>query len=113
MREPNQPATDALTLPNVFNALSDPVRLQVLAELDERGEVQCGDLRLDVPKSTLSHHLKVMREAGLTETRIEGTNRFISLREADLGGRFPGLLDSILEHLRKRSKRRPVRAQGR
>ncbi len=42
--------------------------------------------------STCSYHLRLLREAGLTRTRAEGTQRFISLRRDDLEERFPGLL---------------------
>jgi DNA-binding transcriptional ArsR family regulator len=50
-----------------------------------------------MPKSTLSHHFKVLREAGVTHTRTEGTYNFISLRREDLDARFPGLLDAIIQ----------------
>ena len=47
-------------------------------------------------KSTLSHHLRVLREAGLTLTEPNGTQRVVSLRRDDLDERFPGLLDAVL-----------------
>jgi DNA-binding transcriptional ArsR family regulator len=49
-----------------------------------------------MPKSSVSYHFKVLREAGVTRTRVEGTQRFISLRRDDLEMRFPGLLDAVL-----------------
>ncbi len=53
---------------------------------------------LDVPvsKSTLSHHLKVLRDAGLTQTRAEGVQRFVSLRTGDIEALYPGLLGCVL-----------------
>jgi DNA-binding transcriptional ArsR family regulator len=51
-----------------------------------------------VSKSTLTHHLKVLREAGLTRTRSEGVQRLVSLRQDDIEGRFPGLLECVLAH---------------
>ena len=45
---------------------------------------------------TLSHHLKVLRHAGITDTRIDGKHRFITLRSTDLAARFPGLLEAVL-----------------
>jgi DNA-binding transcriptional ArsR family regulator len=53
-----------------------------------------------VAKSTLSHHFKVLREAGITYTRANGTHRLMSLRKDDLEDRFPGLLTSVLNATR-------------
>ncbi|MFK0022957.1 ArsR/SmtB family transcription factor [Streptomyces sp. NPDC090798] len=50
-------------------------------------------------KSTVSHHMRIMREAGLTSTRAVGRNRFVRLRRDDLDARFPGLLDALLKSL--------------
>ena len=47
-------------------------------------------------KSTFSHHLRIMREAGLVTKRIQGTKGYAQLRKQDVDRRFPGLLDSIL-----------------
>jgi DNA-binding transcriptional ArsR family regulator len=56
----------------------------------------CSRLGGSVSKSTLSHHLKVLREAGITHTRVVGTTRLVSLRDAELEERFPGVLGSVL-----------------
>ena len=50
----------------------------------------------EVPKSTGSHHFKVLREAGLIRMVPQGRRVLVSLRRADLEERFPGLLDAIL-----------------
>jgi DNA-binding transcriptional ArsR family regulator len=50
-----------------------------------------------VAKSTLSHHLRVLRDAGITRTRQEGTRCFVMLRRDDLDARFPQLLDAVLD----------------
>lgn len=50
---------------------------------------------MQIAKSTLSHHLRTLREAGVTRTQIEGTRRIMSIRTEDLELLFPGLLDSI------------------
>ncbi|MFC4117710.1 ArsR/SmtB family transcription factor [Nonomuraea zeae] len=60
------------------------------------GERGWGELRAPVAKSTLSHHLRVLRDAGLTRTRQEGTRCFVILRSADLQVRFPGLMEAVL-----------------
>jgi DNA-binding transcriptional ArsR family regulator len=49
---------------------------------------------LTVP--TLAHHLCVLREAGLTRTRIDGRRRYVSLRHEDLELRFPGVIGPII-----------------
>ena len=61
------------------------------------GEQACGTFDLSAAKSTLSHHLKTLREAGVTQTRLEGMQRFLSLRRHDLEARFPGLLDAVIQ----------------
>jgi DNA-binding transcriptional ArsR family regulator len=97
MRTAHQPKIDSVELSEVLHALSDPVRLDIVRSLATTGERCCGDLNVPVSKSTLSHHLKVLRHAGLTKTRADGTQRLVSLRQADVEARFPGLLDAILE----------------
>jgi DNA-binding transcriptional ArsR family regulator len=92
----HHPATDAIELTAVMHALSDPVRLAIVRELDAGGERVCGTFELGVSKATRSHHLRVLREAGLTRTRAEGTHRYVSLRADDLEERFPGLLEAVL-----------------
>jgi DNA-binding transcriptional ArsR family regulator len=91
------PTPDELRLVDVLQALSDPVRLEIvriLAGTDH--EVACGQMALPVGKATSSHHFRVLREAGVLRGRIEGTRRFYRLRTDELNGRFPGLLDSVL-----------------
>lgn len=92
------PATEDIDLPLVLHALSDPQRLRIVRTLaDEPTPRRCGSFDLDVTKSTLTHHFRVLREAGVIEQRVEGTARLNSLRREDLDQRFPGLLDAILE----------------
>ena len=62
---------------------------------------------LGISKATLSHHFRVLREAGVVRTRLDGRKRLLSLRYDDLEARFPGLLDAVLSA--KRSGR-PQRA---
>jgi DNA-binding transcriptional ArsR family regulator len=89
------PDSDELELPEVLEALADPVRLQIVAAVAP-GERACGSFPLPVSDSTRSHHLRILREAGVTQTRVLGTQRLVSLRHDDLQRRFPGLLDSVL-----------------
>jgi DNA-binding transcriptional ArsR family regulator len=81
----------------VLHALSDPVRLRIVAELARgEGECTCGSFELPVTKSTCTHHFKVLREAGVIAQRQQGTTRLNRLRRIDLETRFPGLLETIL-----------------
>jgi DNA-binding transcriptional ArsR family regulator len=91
------PAAEAIDLATVMRTLGDPLRLAIVRTLAERGETHCGELSeaFGIPASTGSYHLRLLREAGVTRTRAEGTQRFISLRSEDLERRFPGLLDVL------------------
>jgi DNA-binding transcriptional ArsR family regulator len=55
-----------------------------------------GEAGLELSKSTFSHHLRIMREAGLVTKRIQGARGYARLRKADVDRRFPGLLDSVI-----------------
>ena len=90
------PDREDIALSAVLHALSDPVRLEIVATLAEGGERACGTLALPVSDSTRSHHLRVLRDAGVTQTRIDGTRRMVSIRRDAVDARFPGLLDSVL-----------------
>ena len=96
MRTVAHPPLGDVELPEALHALSDPVRLEIVRCLARDGECACGSFPVAVSKSTLSHHLKVLRHAGLTETRPDGTLRLISLRREEFDERFPELLDSVL-----------------
>jgi DNA-binding transcriptional ArsR family regulator len=92
------PELEELELGSVLHALSDPVRLRIVAELARReGEFTCGSFSLPVTKSTCTHHFKVLREAGIIQQRAQGTTRLNRLRREDLEVRFPGLLATILQ----------------
>ncbi len=91
------PARNEIELVKVLDALADPVRLDLLRVIaDADGALACAEIPLPVSKSTGSHHLKVLREAGLVRARDEGTRRYYTLRRDDIDARFPGLLDAVL-----------------
>jgi len=91
------PRRDEIELAAVLHALSDPVRLKIVAALTAaESEHSCGSFDVPVTKSTCTHHFKVLREAGIIHQRQEGTARLNALRREDLEARFPGLLKTIL-----------------
>jgi len=90
------PTVEAIELTAVLQALADPVRLQIVRDLDGGDERSCGLFALTVAPSTRSHHFRVLREAGLVRTRVAGTRRLVSVRRVELDRRFPGLLDAVL-----------------
>jgi DNA-binding transcriptional ArsR family regulator len=92
-----EPAVENLDLVEVLQALGDPVRLQIVCYLAQApGPVACHEIPIPVSKSTGSHHLKVLREAGVVTAHVDGTRKLHTLRRDDLEARFPGLLDSLL-----------------
>jgi DNA-binding transcriptional ArsR family regulator len=95
-RELVHPPRDALTFTAVSAALSDPIRLAIVARLgalEPGSELPCTTFDLPVSKSTQSGHFRALREAGVIRQRDVGTRRLNALRREDLDERFPGLLD--------------------
>ena len=93
------PPTESLEPISLLKAAADPVRLNILTILADHEEHTCSDIAdsLNIPLSTLSHHLRILREAGFTQGRKESTTRYTSLRCDDLNQRFPGLLPLLKE----------------
>ncbi|GAB2614599.1 hypothetical protein GCM10027168_53960 [Streptomyces capparidis] len=93
-----EPAVGELRLEKVLGALSDPLRLFIVRKLlleSEEFDHSCGWFGIDRPKSSLTHHFKALREAGVTRQRQYGLERRSQVRVADLEARFPGLLDLV------------------
>ena len=100
MDEVAEPSAADFDLPRVLAALADRHRLAVVRFVAINGESWCSrvmqDTGLEMSKSTFSHHLRILREAGVVTKRHEGTKSYMCVRKADLDSRFPGLVDSIL-----------------
>ncbi|MEV7596742.1 helix-turn-helix domain-containing protein [Kitasatospora sp. NPDC089797] len=92
------PTREEMDLRTVLNALADPLRYGVVSALLREAEGTartCASFNLPVSKSTLTHHFRVLREAGLVRQVDRGNNRAATLRTEDLDACFPGLLDLL------------------
>ncbi|MGC1185117.1 MAG: metalloregulator ArsR/SmtB family transcription factor [Candidatus Dormiibacterota bacterium] len=93
--DPSGPVADIAT---VLQAMADPVRLALVRSLANSAEpICCSNFQVPVTKSTLSHHLRVLREAGLIAQRAEGTRRQTTLRRAEIDAAFPGLVETLVQ----------------
>jgi DNA-binding transcriptional ArsR family regulator len=93
----HHPDRNEFELPAVLHALSDPQRLEIVRTLADSPEpCPCGSIELGVAKSTMTHHYRVLREAGVVRQERRGTTKLTELRRDDLNARFPGLLEAVL-----------------
>ncbi|WP_431823916.1 ArsR/SmtB family transcription factor [Burkholderia sp. F1] len=93
-----EPAVEELRLENILAALADPLRLFIVHKLMMESDAYdhpCGWFGLDRPKSSLTHHFKALREAGVIRQRQYGLERRSRLRREDLEARFPGVLSLV------------------
>jgi DNA-binding transcriptional ArsR family regulator len=85
------------SLQQVLAALADPIRLEMVRRLAERGEpIACSQLYEDINKSTASHHFKTLREAGLTERLVIGGQTHQRLRVREVEDALPGVLSAVV-----------------
>ncbi|PWC14413.1 transcriptional regulator [Brenneria roseae subsp. americana] len=96
MRPFKHPTADEFILERVLYALSDPMRMEIVRRLASLGEATCGELDGGRPKSSVSHHFRVLRDSGLIHTTNIGTTHMNRLRHGEMEARFPGLLAAIL-----------------
>ncbi len=102
MRPLLHPSLDEVTVQGILYALSDPARVRIFLEL---ARAECpkncstflhaaGDTPL--PKSTLSQHFKILREAGLIRSERKGVELRSHTRCAELAEKFGGLVPAII-----------------
>jgi DNA-binding transcriptional ArsR family regulator len=96
-----EPTAEDFQLPRILAALAEPNRLATVRYVARSGESCCSEVMqeagLAMTKSTFSHHLRILREAGVLTKRIAGTKGYTRLRRDDLNRRFPGLMDAIID----------------
>lgn len=95
MKTYEHPEMVSIPLEKVMQALSDSSRISILRALLAHHELACNELPVEIAKATLSHHMGVLRDAGLIETRVEGTKCLNAIREEAIQKHFPGLLELI------------------
>jgi DNA-binding transcriptional ArsR family regulator len=86
-----------VTMVDVLRAVADPIRLRIVQTLaDGEPHGKCGThWDFGVHKSTMTHHFRILRQAGLTRTVVAGRTHTIELRRDELDARFPGLVDAL------------------
>jgi ArsR family transcriptional regulator len=86
----------AIQLAALFNSLSDPTRLRILAAM-MAGEVNVGDLvqAVGLSKSAVSHQLRGLRDKRVIRTRKQGRQVFIALDDEHITELFQRGLDHI------------------
>jgi DNA-binding transcriptional ArsR family regulator len=95
------PSIEDVRLEAILHALSDPVRVEIFTEIAGAGCAQTCSAFSSVndriiPKSSLSQHFKVLRDAGLIRSERQGVEMRNTSRCAEIDGRFPGLIAAIL-----------------
>ena len=127
MRPLFHPSVEDVTVEAILHALSDPFRVAIFLELEGSHVSQiCADFlsisETPTNKSTVSRHLKVLREAGLVRGERRGVEMHNTSRCLEINKRFPGLLASIVAahtvQLRSKSrtsarKRKPISQKAR
>ncbi|MCB5184963.1 helix-turn-helix domain-containing protein [Methylobacillus gramineus] len=94
------PSKEDITLEGLLGALADPMRLQIMRSLmNVEGCMSCSEAAPcpNMAKSTLSHHFRMLREAGLIRTTKKGVENQNIVRAEEINERFPGLLALILD----------------
>src|ERR1700734_1753039 len=109
MRPLSHPSVEDVTVEAILHALSDPVRVAIYADIVGADCSQNCSTFLSVsnktiPKSTLSQHFKVLREAGLIHSERQGVEMQNTSRCAEIEKRFPGLISGIVSAYTIQSK---------
>ena len=101
MRPLFHPSIGEVTVEGILHALSDPIRVAMYADIVAQECPQnCSNfLKVSdkaIPKSTLSQHFKILREAGLIRSERHGVELQNVSRCTELEQRFPGLIRAIV-----------------
>ncbi|MFZ4761230.1 MAG: ArsR/SmtB family transcription factor [Alphaproteobacteria bacterium] len=110
MRSLYHPSIHDITVQGILHALADPVRVQIYMQIAKADCPQICSTFLQVldkqlPKSTLSQHFRILREAGLIRSERKGVEMHNVTRCAELKERFGPLVMNIIDayHLQQQS----------
>jgi DNA-binding transcriptional ArsR family regulator len=117
MRPLFHPSVEEVSVEAILHALSDPIRVAILSEIvGSECSRNCSNFlnvsEKDIPKSTLSQHFKILREAGLVRGERRGVEMRNTSRCAEIDGRFPGLIAAIVNAHHIQSGRKPRRSKA-
>jgi predicted transcriptional regulator len=104
MKQFIHPKKEDITLSGILNALGDPVRMNIFkGMMNNNGCMSCSEASpcTSIPKSTLSHHFRILRESGLIHTTKQGVEHRNIIRVADIKERFPGLLETLMNLIKR------------
>jgi DNA-binding transcriptional ArsR family regulator len=101
MRPLFHPSIEEITVEGILHALSDPVRVAIFTDIvASECRYNCSNFlkvqEKDIPKSTLSHHFRALREAGLIRSERRGVEMYNAPRCSEIENRFPGLIVAII-----------------
>jgi DNA-binding transcriptional ArsR family regulator len=118
MRPLSHPSIKDITVEAILHALSDPVRAAIFAQIATSSCSQnCSNFlkvsEREVPKSTLSQHFKILRDAGLILSERRGVEMHNVSRCTEIDTRFPGLIPAIIQAHKAQSKGRRRVAKAR
>ena len=102
MRPLYHPSLEEITVQGLLYAMSDPVRVRICAELAQaEGTMNCAAFlpngNTKIPKSTMSQHFKILREAGLIRSERQGVELKNSSRCPELKKKYGPMLTEILQ----------------
>ena len=109
MRPLVHPPIEDVTVEGSLHALSDQVRVRIVEAIVNSGAssncsnfLDVGDRR--IPKSTLSQHLRILRDSGLIRSERRGVKMHNTPRSAEIDTRFPYLIATILKAYKLQSE---------
>jgi DNA-binding transcriptional ArsR family regulator len=119
MRPLFHPSIKDVTVEGILHALSDPVRVAIFAQIVASACSQnCSNFlkisEKDIPKSTLSQHFKILRDAGLIRSERRGVEMQNTARCSEIDTRFPGLIAAIVQahNVQSKARRQPAKARA-